>query len=83
MQNEFNVKRSALNRYFPKNKKYIEAKNTLLDNAKNFYEETEKIVKGFKEAIFLLKSGDKSKKQQSSKKFNEKESPKKKKKKFM
>ena len=49
----------ALNNYTPKNKKYIEAKNSLLNNAKNFYKGREKIIKGFKDRIFLLNSDDK------------------------
>ena len=35
-QDEFNVKLGALNRYFLRIENYIEAKNTLLDNVKNF-----------------------------------------------
>ena len=42
---------------------------------KNFYDGRKKIIKGFKEGIFPLKSNDESKRQQTSKKFNEKESP--------
>ena len=41
-QNKFDAKLNALSRYFPRNRKYIEAKNKLLDNAKNFYEGREK-----------------------------------------
>ena len=37
-QNEFDAKLSALSGYSPRNQKYIEAKNKLLNNAKNFYE---------------------------------------------
>ena len=67
-QNKFNTKRVALNNYFPKVSKYIEAKNSLINNAKNFYKGREKIIEGFKEKIFPLKSDDKFEDQQTSKK---------------
>ena len=44
-QNEFDAKLNALSRYFPKKQEYIEAKNKLLDNAKNFYEGRKKLLK--------------------------------------
>ena len=71
-QNEFNATLSALSDYAPRNQKYIEAKNKLLDNVKSFYEGREKIIKDFKYGIFLLKSYDESKKQQTSKKIMKK-----------
>ena len=37
-QNKFNSKRDVLDNYSPKDKKYIEAKNSLINNAKSFYE---------------------------------------------
>ena len=40
--------------YTPKAQKYIEAKNELLDNAKNFHKGREKIIEGFKKGIFPL-----------------------------
>ena len=46
-QNEFNAVLGVLSIYTPRNQKYIEAKNILLDNAKKFYEGTEKIIKAF------------------------------------
>ena len=68
-QDEFNSTLAVLNNYAPKSKKYIEAKNNLLNNAKNFNEGREKIIKGFKDGIFLLKFDDKFEKdQQTSKK---------------
>ena len=63
--------------YSPRNQKYIDAKNKLSDNAKNFYEGSKKIIEGFKKGIFPLKSYDEFKEQQTSEKFNEKESCKK------
>ena len=57
-QNEFNSILDALNNYSPKAQKYIEAKNKLLDNAKNFYKGREKIIEGFKNGIFPLKYED-------------------------
>ena len=51
-QNEFNSIAVALINYIPKAQKYIEAKNSLLNNDKKG---REKIIKGFIEGIFLLK----------------------------
>ena len=67
-QNEFSLILDALNNYFPKNKKYIQAKNSLLNNAKNFYKGREKIIEGFKEGILLLKSDGEFEQQQTNKK---------------
>ena len=67
-QNEFNSIFETLNNYFPKYKKYIEAKNSLINNVNNFQKGREKIIKGFKEGIFLLRSDDKFGDQQTSKK---------------
>ena len=58
MQDEFNSILSFLSNYTPRDQKYIEAKNNLLDNAKNFYEGREKIVKGFEDGIFPLNRYD-------------------------
>ena len=55
-QNEFNSALGALNNYTAKNRKYIEVRKNLLDNAKNFYEGRKKIIESFKEEIFPLKS---------------------------
>ena len=57
-QEEFNSVLSVLSDYTSKDEKYTEAKNKLLDNAKNFYEGREKIIKGFKNGIFLLNHDD-------------------------
>ena len=57
-QDEFNSMLRVLRNYAPKSQKYIEAKNSLLGNAKNFNEGREKIIKGFKDGIFPLKSDD-------------------------
>ena len=62
-QDEFNVKPVASNDYLPRSKKYVEAKNNLLDNGENFYKGTKKIIECFKEGIFPLKSDDKFKEQ--------------------
>ena len=73
-QDEFNVKLDVLSNYNWKIKKYNDAKNNLLDNAKYLYKGREKIIEGFKEGIFLLKSDDKCEEQQTNKKYNKKES---------
>ena len=76
-QDDFDAKLNDLNEYSPRNKKYIEAKNTLLDNAKNVCKGKEKIIEDLKKGIFLLKSDDEFKKQQTSKKFHENKFPRK------
>ena len=67
-QDEFNSILDALNNYYPKTQKYIETKNSLLNNAKNFYKGREKVIEGFKERIFPLKSDDEFEQWQTSKK---------------
>ena len=44
----------ALKDYAPRDNKYVEAKNKLLNNVENFYKGIEKIIEGFKNKIFLL-----------------------------
>ena len=41
-QNEFNSIIDAFDNYLPRSQKYIEAKNSLLNNVKNFYNGREK-----------------------------------------
>ena len=53
-QNEFNGVLGALTVCSAKKKEYIEAKNKLLHNARNFYNGREKIIEGFKNGIFPL-----------------------------
>ena len=67
-QNEFDSIVDALNKYSPKVPKYAEAKNSQLNNAKNFYKGREKIIKSFKEKIFRIKSDDDATEQQHSSK---------------
>ena len=57
-QDEFDSMLAVLSNYIPKAQKYIEGKNKLLDNAKNFYEGREKINEGFKNGIFPLNYDD-------------------------
>ena len=42
----------VLSNYAPKSQKYIEAKNKLLDNAKNFYQGEKKLLKALKMEYF-------------------------------
>ena len=42
-----------LSRYSSKDKKYVEAKNELLGNAKTFYKGRGKIIEGFNNGVFL------------------------------
>ena len=67
-QSKFNLKRDALDNYSPRVPEYIEEKNSLLNNAKNFYEGRVKIIEVFKEKIFPIKSDDQTEQQQTSKK---------------
>ena len=41
-----------LEAYTPRNNKYAEAKNKLLNNIKKIYERREKITEGFKNEVF-------------------------------
>ena len=40
--------------YNPRDNKYIEAKNNLVNNVSNFYKGREKIIEGFKNKIFSI-----------------------------
>ena len=51
-QNKFNSKRDVLDNYSPKDKKYIEAKNSLINNAKSFYKGRKKLLKVLKKKYF-------------------------------
>ena len=44
----------TLKRYSPKHDKYVTLKNNLVDNASKFYQGREKIIKRFKNELFLL-----------------------------
>ena len=51
-QDQFDAVLGVLSRYFPRDQKYIEAKNNFLNNATNFFRGREKIIEGFKNEIF-------------------------------
>ena len=51
-QDEFSAVISALKNYASRDNKYVEAKNKLLNNAKNVYKGREKIIEGFKNELF-------------------------------
>ena len=53
-QDEIRGVMGALKRYTPRDNKYVEAKNKLLNNAKKFYIGREKIIEGFKNKVFPL-----------------------------
>ena len=38
--------------YAPRDNKYVEAKNKLVNNVKNFYKGRQKIIEGFKNGVF-------------------------------
>ena len=52
LQDEFSAVISALKNYAPRDNKYVEAKNKLLNNVENFYKGREKIIEGFKNKGF-------------------------------
>ena len=37
---------------YPRDNKYVEAKNNLVNNVENFYKGREKIIEGFKNGVF-------------------------------
>ena len=43
---------TALKTYAPRDNKYVEAKNKLVNNVENFYKGREKIIEGFKNGVF-------------------------------
>ena len=53
-QDEFSAVISVVEGYTPRDNKYVEAKNKILNNAKKFYIGREKIIKGFKNKVFPL-----------------------------
>ena len=48
----------ALKTYAPRDNKYIEAKNKLVNNVENFYKVREKIIEGFKNGVFPVYYGN-------------------------
>ena len=57
-QDEFTSVLNALSKYSQRDQKYIEAKNKLLDSAKNFYKGRKKIIEGLKNKIFPIYHDD-------------------------
>ena len=53
-QDEFSAVLTHLKICNPRDNKYIEAKNNLVNNASNFYKGREKIIEGFKNKIFPI-----------------------------
>ena len=51
-QNEFNAIIGVLEDYTPRNNKYIERENKLLNNVKRFHKGREEIIEEFKNGIF-------------------------------
>ena len=51
-RNKFNTMRVALNNYSTKDKKYIKAKNSLINNAKTFTRGEKKLLKALKKEYF-------------------------------
>ena len=57
-QDEITGVMDALKAYAPRDNKYIEAKNKLVNNVENFYKVREKIIEGFKNGIFPVYYGN-------------------------
>ena len=53
-QDEFSAVLTHLKIYNPRDNKYIKPKNSLVNNASNFYKGREKIIRGFKNKIFRI-----------------------------
>ena len=54
IQEEFDVVMNALKNYAPRDNKYVESKNELLNNAENFYEGRKKLLKDLKTKYFYF-----------------------------
>ena len=51
-QDEITGVMGALKAYAPRDNKYVEAKNNLVNNVENFYKRKKKIIEGFKNKVF-------------------------------
>ena len=51
-QDEITGVMGALKGYAPRDNKYVEAKNELVNNVENFYKERQKTIEGFKNGVF-------------------------------
>ena len=51
-QDEITGVMGALKGYTPRDNKYVEAKNELVNNVENFYKERQKTIEGFKNGVF-------------------------------
>ena len=51
-QDEITGVMGALKAYAPRDNKYVEAKNKLVNNVENFYKGREKIIEGFKNGVY-------------------------------
>ena len=60
-QDEITGVMGALKRYAPRDNKYVEAKNKLVNNVKNFNKGREKITEGFKNGVFPVYYGNRDK----------------------
>ena len=57
-QDEITGVMGALKAYAPRDNKYVEAKNKLVNNVENFYKGREKIIEGFKNGVFSVYCGN-------------------------
>ena len=53
-QDEITGVMGALKGYAPRDNKYVEAKNKLVNNVEDFYKGREKIIKGLENKVFLV-----------------------------
>ena len=63
----------ALKVHAPRDNKYVEAKNKLVNNVKNFYKGREKNIEGFKNGVFPVYYAERHKLQMKAKKKIEEE----------
>ena len=63
----------ALKVYAPRDNKYVEAKNKLVNNVENFYKGREKIIEGFKNGVFPVYYDERQEHQMKAQREIEKE----------
>ena len=76
-QDEITGVMGALKAYTPRDNKYVEAKNKLVNNVENFYKGRKKIIEGFKGGVFPVYYDEKRKHQMKAQREIEKEEEKK------
>ena len=73
IQDVFNAVYAALEKYIPKKEPYIELRQELLINSKNFYDGRKLIIDAFKNKIFPMVPIDSSEDEESSESEDDRE----------